>query len=198
MDEASPTELRAHLVFLFRALKVDSVFTFNAWGHSEENPDHYITAQAVEATRWMAGMDKDYPEQIACGIMPHTVKEQYYWVTRRGQPYNRVVNISNHIEKKVASMSTNKSQGPAGSQGSRLRAKLTEQTLRLPELGDDDETADHQPIKLFGLKENRKLGQKYGLEFAEGFHDVGPGGAFTDCVESNDVESYIAKNAVPL
>ena len=198
LDEASPTELRARLVFLFRALKVDSVFTFNPWGHGEENPDHYITAQAVEAARWMAGMGKDYPEQVACGITPHTVREQYYWVARRGQPYNRVIDISNYIEEKVASISTNKSQGPAGSQGSRLRAKLTEQALRLPELGDDDETADRQYIKLFGLKENRELGKRHGLEFAEGFYYVGPGGTFTGCIESTDVESYVAKNAVPL
>ena len=86
LDEASPLELRARLVFLFRALKVDTVFTFNPWGHSEENPDHYVTAQAVEAARWMAGMGKDYPEQVALGIAPHTVTEQYYWVARAGQP----------------------------------------------------------------------------------------------------------------
>ena len=198
LDEASPTELRARLVFLFRALKIDSVFTFNPWGHDEENPDHYITAQAVEAARWMAGMDKDYPEQVACGIMPHTVKKQYYWVARREQPYNRVIDITKYIEEKVASMSTNKSQGPAGSHGSKLREKLAEQSLRLPELGDDDETADRQYIKLFGLKEHKELGQKYGLEYAEGFYYVGPGGTFIGCVESTDVENYIAKNAVPL
>ena len=56
LDEASPLELRARLVFLFRYLKVDTVFTFNPWGHGEENPDHYVTASAVEAARWMAGM----------------------------------------------------------------------------------------------------------------------------------------------
>jgi len=198
LDEASPTELRARLVFLFRALKIDSVFTFNPWGHNEENPDHYITAQAVEAARWMAGMDKDYPEQVACGIMPHTVREQYYWIARRGQPYNRVIDITKYIEEKVASMSTNKSQGPAGSHGSKLREKLAEQSLSLPELGDDDETADRQYIKLFGLKEHKELGQKYGLEYAEGFYYVGPGGTFIGCVESTDVENYVAKNAVPL
>ena len=111
------------MVFLFRALKVDTVFTFNPWGHSEENPDHYVTAQAVEAARWMAGMGKDYPEQVTLGTAPHTVTEQYYWVAREGQPYNRVVDISDYMEEKVASMSANKSQGPAGSSGSRLKAQ---------------------------------------------------------------------------
>ncbi|MCZ6774088.1 MAG: PIG-L family deacetylase [Proteobacteria bacterium] len=198
LDEASPVELRARLIFLFRALKVDTVFTFNPWGHSEENPDHYVTAQAVEAARWMAGMGKDYPEQVALGIAPHTVREQYYWIARPGQPYNRVVDISDYMDAKVASMSVNKSQGPAGSSGSRLKAQLAKQGLGLPALGDDDETADRQYIRLFGLKEYRDLGQKYGLEYAEGFYYVGPGGTFTGCVEPGDVDEYIAENAVSI
>ena len=37
------------------ALKIDTVITFNPWGHGEENPDHYVTGQAVEAAKWMAG-----------------------------------------------------------------------------------------------------------------------------------------------
>ena len=158
LDEASPLELRARLVFLFRMLKVDTVFTFNPWGHSEENPDHYVIAQAVEAARWMAGMAKDYPEQVALGITPHTVREQYYWVARQGQPYNRVVDISDYMEEKVASMSVNKSQGPAGSSGSRIKARLAEQGLCLPALNGDDETADaciYQAIWLKSLQRTR-------------------------------------------
>ena len=195
MDEASPTELRSRLILLFRALKVDTVFTFNPWGHGEENPDHWVTGQAVEAARWMAGMGKDYPEQLAIGIKPHTVGQLYYWVARSGQPYNRVVDVSGQMEKKVASMSVNKSQGPAGSRGSRLKARLAKQGLRLPALGDDDETADREYIRLFCLQEYRELGQEYGLEYAEQFY----------CVPNvvrprrrGDIEEYVAENAVPV
>ena len=39
LDEAAPTELRARLVFLIRALKIDTITTFSPWGHWEENPD---------------------------------------------------------------------------------------------------------------------------------------------------------------
>ena len=198
LDEVSPLELRARLVFLFRMLKVDTVFTFNPWGHSEENPDHYVTAQAVEAARWMAGMGKDYPEQVALGIAPHTVTEQYYWVARQGQPYNRVVDISDYMGEKVASMSVNKSQGPAGSSGSRLKARLAKQGLQLPALDGDDEAADRAYIRLFGLEAYRELGQEYGLEYAENFYYVGPGGTFVGCVDSEEVERYIAENAAPI
>ena len=61
MDDIAPTELRARLIFLFRLLKVDTVFSYDPWGHYEENPDHYVTAHAVEAACWMSGGKLDLP-----------------------------------------------------------------------------------------------------------------------------------------
>ncbi len=194
LDGESPLELRCRLIFLFRALKVDTVLTFNPWGHGERNPDHWVTGQAVEAAAWMAGMDKDYPEHFAAGLAPHAVRESYYWVARGGQPYNRVVDVGAHVETMVAAMSVHKSQGPAGSTGSRLKAQLAARGLRLPELdGDDgsDETADRQYIRLFLLDPYRALGQAYGLDYAEPFYYIGPGGP-------SRVDDYIARHAVPL
>src|SRR5215470_1257758 len=43
MDDLARTEIRARLIFLFRLLRVDTVFSYDPWGHYEENPDHYIT-----------------------------------------------------------------------------------------------------------------------------------------------------------
>ena len=191
MDGESPLEIRARLVFLFRLLKVDTVLTFNPWGVWEENPDHWVTARAVEAARWMAGMDKDYPEHFAAGLEPHTVLERYYWVAREGQPFNRVVDISNFIETKIANMAVNKSQGPCGSAGSRLKAHLAARNLRLPELGYDDETADREYIKLFFLDGYKELGETYGIDYAEAFYYMGPD-------ESSEIDDYVAKHAVPI
>ena len=193
LDEASPLELRSRLVLLFRALKVDTVFTFNPWGQGEENPDHVVTAKAVEAARWMAGMAKDYPEHTAAGLKPHTVKEQYYWVVRYIQPYNRVVDIGPYIEKKIDAMITNKAQGPAGSAGSRLKAQLTSSGIRLPELGDNDQTADREYVRLFGLKDFKDLAQGHGIDYAEAFYYVPPGGTFLGTVDPDVVRNYIDK-----
>jgi LmbE family N-acetylglucosaminyl deacetylase len=198
LDQVAPSELRCRLILLFRFLQVDAVFTFNPWGHGEENPDHTVTGQAVEAARWMAGMAKDYPEQVAAGLRPHTVQEQYYWVARPHQPYNRVVDISPYLETKVAAMSVNKSQGPAGCHGSRLRARLARQGRRLPALGDDDETADRAYIRLFGLGEYRRLGLEHGLEYAEAFYYVPPGGRFTGSVDAAEIERYIVEHGVAM
>lgn len=194
LDEASPLELRARLIFLFRALKVDTVFTFNPWGHDEENPDHWVTGQAVEAACWMAGMHKDYPEHAAAGLKPYGVREKYYWVVRAGQPYNRVVDIAPYIEKKVEAMSVNKSQGPGGASGSRLKARLAAQGVQLPELGGDDETADRAYIRLFGLDQYKTLGNAYGLEYAEAFYHVPPGPTFVGAVDPETVQRYIEQH----
>lgn len=190
MDGISALELRARLVFLFRALRVDTILTFNPWGHGEENPDHTETGHAAEAAAWMSGMDKDYPEQLIHGIQPYTVQERYYWVAREGQPYNRVVDISGYMAEKVAAISVNKSQGPGGSQGSKLRTRLAAQGLRLPLLGEgDDESADRAYIRQFVLDHERAVGQAHGLDYAEPFYYLGPR-------ESGRVDDYVAEHAV--
>jgi len=191
LDAVPPVELRARLIFLFRLLKVDAVFTFNPWGHGEQNPDHWVTGQAVEQACWMAGMDKDFPEHLAAGIEPHTVRERYYWVARAGQPYNRVVDIGPYVEAKVAAIAANKAQGPGGAHGRRLRADLARRGLRLPELGEDDEDADRAYVRLFLLDEYRRLGQAHGLEYGEGFQYLGVD-------RPPAVEDYVARHAQPI
>ena len=194
LDGESPIELRVRLMFLIRALKIDTVFTFNPWGHGERNPDHWATGAAVEAAAWMAGMDKDFPEHFAAGIQRHTVREYYYWVARGGQPFNRVVDVGAHFGTMVAAMSANKAQGPAGSTGSALKKKLAAQGLRLPELeGEDgsDEAADRAYIRRFLFDSHRAVGKAYGLEYAEPFYYIGPR-------THSPVDDYVRQHAVPL
>ena len=189
MDGESRVEIRARLIFLFRLLKVDTVICYDPWGHYEENPDHYVTAQCVEAACWIAGRELDYPEHLAAGIQPHAVQEKYYHA-RVPEHINRVVDISAFMDKKVEANRANRAKGPAGSNGSRLRAALAKRNLRLPLLGDDDVTAERNYIREFVLARDRTLGRKYGLEYAEQFHYIGPGSA--------RIEEYIKQNARPL
>ncbi len=189
MDGISQLELRARLIFLFRLLKVDTVICYDPWAHYEENPDHYVTAQCVEAACWMAGMNKDYPEHFAAGLEPHAVREKYYFA-RGPQLVSRVVDITSVIDKKIEAMCANKAQGPAGNAGARLRSALAAKNLRLPILGSSDEQADRQYVKHFLLKSDEEVGRKYGLEYAEQFHYIGP--------ETSSMDEYIREHAVPL
>jgi LmbE family N-acetylglucosaminyl deacetylase len=199
MDEISRVELRARLIHLIRLLKIDTIVCYDPWGIYEENPDHYVTAQVVEAACWMAGMDLDYPEQLAAGLQPHAVKEKYYFA-RGPQIVNRVVDISPWIDRKVEANLANKTQGPCGDNGARLRAKLASQKMRLPVLSGDDDTVNREYIKNIvldydslyqrGVHSDKELGRKYGLEWAEAFHYIGP--------RQSQLESYISDHAVPL
>ena len=189
MDQESKLEIRARLIFLFRLLKVDTVIGYDPYGHYEENPDHYVTAQAVEAACWMAGGSKDYPEHFEAGLKPWAVKEKYYF-SRGPQLVNRVVDISSTIDRKVAANLVNLAQGPAGANGARLRRALAGKGLRLPVLGAGDESANAGYIKHILLQRDVETGKKYGLAYAEPFHYIGP--------PPDAVGDYTRKNAVPL
>ena len=172
MEDIDVIELKARLIFLFRAWKVDTVISFDPWGHYEENPDHYMTAEAVESACWMAGGGRDYPEQRKGGINPHGVREKYYYA--RGTQYvNCVVDISNHIDAHIRSNMANKAQGPAGNHGIRLRERLAKENKKLPILGTDDDTANYQYIKQFLMEDEKALGKQFGFEYAQAFHYIG-------------------------
>jgi len=153
MSDISRNELICRLIFLFRYLKVDTVFCYDPWAHDEENPDHYVLGHCVEAACWMAGRVHDYPEQIAAGFPARAVKEKYYYA--RHPTITRVVDITGTVDKKIDANLCNVAKGPGGHHGSKLRAELARQGRKLPLLGDDDTSADRNYIREFVLARNR-------------------------------------------
>ncbi|MEK7409467.1 MAG: PIG-L family deacetylase [Acidobacteriota bacterium] len=192
MGGISPVEIRGRLILIFRMLKVDTIISFNPWGHGEENPDHWVTGRAVEEACWMSGMANDFPEHLEAGIKPHPVRERYYLYARPGQPFNRVVDVGAHIEKKIDAIVECRSQGD-GNAGSLLRARLAKQGRRLPLLGGDDRAADRAYVRQFLLDDDREYGRPHGLEYAERFYyiDQRP-------PAKSRVDEFVEKNALPL
>jgi LmbE family N-acetylglucosaminyl deacetylase len=194
MGDASLNELISRFVLLIRVLRIDTVVCWDPWAHDEENPDHYMTARGVEAACWMAGREHDWPEQFAVpGLEIYDVKDKYYFARR--PEITRVVDISAVIDKKVEANRANKAKGPAGTKGSGLRAELAKKNLRLPLLGNDDDTADRNYIKEFVLARNRELGRQYGVEYAEAFHYIAPG---SSGAAGPRIQEYLKKHAVPI
>ena len=197
MDNVSIQEIRGRLIFLFRLLKVDTIICYDPWGHYEENPDHYITARAVESARWMAGSHFDYPEHLDAGLEPHNVSERYYFA-RGPQLVNRVVDITETVDQKVEANRVIVTQGPGGDNGVRLKEMLAKQGKALPILGEEDETVNRNYIKNFvldidserlrGVPSDKEIGQPYGLEWAERFHYIGP--------RESKLDQYIEDHAV--
>jgi LmbE family N-acetylglucosaminyl deacetylase len=200
MDSVGIQDLKQRFIFLIRFLKVDTIVCMDPWGIYEENPDHYVTGRAVEAARWIAG-NQDYPEHFTAGFGPYTPKERYYY-SRAGQTNNLIVDISDYIKNKIEVCLLNISKGPSGNNGVLLRERLAKEGKRLPLLEGDDRQANFNYSKEFIFKDEKKLGEKYGLGWAEGYHymtDI-PFDNFTQKGSvplDPDIENYIKKNAVP-
>ena len=192
LDNYSIQDIRGRLIFLFRLLKVDTIITYDPWGHYEENPDHYVTAKAVEAARWMAGGSRDYPEHFEAGLQPHAVSERYYFA-RGPQLVNRIVDITDVLDTKIKANLKNITQGPGGETGSQLRRQLEKDGKHIPLLGQHDDEANWNYIKHFlldkdslnqrGVPSDKETGKAYDLGWAERFHYIGP--------ETSQIPSYI-------
>lgn len=191
MDAWPVVEMRARLVFLFRAFKVDTVLTYDPSGLYERNPDHTVGAKAVESACWMARSSWDYPEHMAAGVglRPHGPADKYYF-SRGPQLVNRVVDIGDFFETKVWANLANVTQGPAGNNGVNLRARLAAEGKRLPLLDGTDEQANRAFTREFALARDRQRAAAYGLRYPEYFHYSPP--------DESAVDAYVRANAVPL
>ena len=182
LDDVSRTELRGRLIFLFRLLKVDTVFSYDPWGHYEENPDHYVTAQAVEAACWMAGGLLDFPEQFEVGLRPQSVSEKYYFA-RGPQQVNRVVDIESFLSQKIAAIACCETM--IVHMVKDLNDSLAQRGLRVPGLSGNLDAATREFIQAAFVTRDRTTGGKYGLQYAEEFHYIGPDPSLNDYISRN-------------
>ena len=184
LDDVSRVEMRARMIFLFRLLKVDTIFSYDPWGHYEENPDHYVTAQCVEAACWMAAGHLDFPEHFAAGLKSHRVKEKYYYA-RGPQLVNRVVDISTTIDQKIAAICANRTM--VGNMVRELQSELAERNLKLPQLEGNLSEAIRAYADLRFRDGAARRGKEYGLAYAEKFHYIGSDAPLDDFVRKNSV-----------
>ncbi len=180
LDDVSRTELRGRLIFLFRLLKVDTVFSYDPWGHYEENPDHYVTAQAVEAACWMSGGWLDFPEQFDAGLKPHAVTEKYYFA-RGPQQVNRVVDITSVMPRKIAAIASCETM--IEHMVKDVQDNLAQRGLRVAALSGA--TAHQEFIQAAFVSRDQKVGARYGLQYAEEFHYIGPDTSLDDYLQRN-------------
>jgi LmbE family N-acetylglucosaminyl deacetylase len=193
MDDGAIIELRARLIFLFRVLRVNTIFTMDPYNHYDENPDHIVVGKAVEGACWMSG-SRDYPEHVKLGLQPARIREKYYYA-RSPQGHNltnRIVDVSSYIDTKTRVNVANQGKGPAGSAGIRLREYLRGQGKRLPILGNDDDTAKFQYVKHFLMKDFELLGQQFGIGYAEAFRYIGPDSPYEERIRRAAMQEAVA------
>jgi LmbE family N-acetylglucosaminyl deacetylase len=151
MREIAPVEFHGRLVLLLRMFKADTVISF---APGDEDPDRDVTGRAVDEACAMAASELDFQEHIEAGFAARAISERYYFHTRRDQPYNREVDISAYLEKKIDAIVECRSLG-GGGDGAALRAKLARQGKRLPLLGNDDRTANRAYVRQFLIEDPR-------------------------------------------
>jgi len=162
LEHSQLTEIRHRLITLFRFLKIDTVISFDPWGHYEENPDHYITAHAVETASWTAGRQLDLPELKDMGLMPKFVTRKYL-VARGPQLVNRVVDITPVIDKKLACI--------------KLHVTPVDNMLRTyKDLHPDAKITEDEFIKGEFLQ---KADPAYGVDYVEKFHYIDESDSFS-------------------
>jgi LmbE family N-acetylglucosaminyl deacetylase len=183
LDEVSRTELRGRLIFLFRLLKVDTVFSYDPWGHYEENPDHYVTAQAVEAACWMSSGLLDLPEHFEVGLKPQAVSEKYYFA-RGPQQVNRVVDIAPFLPQKIAAIAACETM--IVHMVKDLNDSIAERGLRVPALTGNLDAATKEFIQAAFVTRDQATGARHGLKYGEEFHYIGPDAS---------LDEYISRNA---
>jgi hypothetical protein len=137
----------------------------------------------------MCGSETDFEEHMEGGFAAHPVRERYLFA-KPDQRFNRVVDVSAHIEKKIDAIIECKSQG-GGAQGAELRAKLSRQGRRLALLGADDRTANREYVRHFLLDDYREYGKPYNLQYAERFYYVDDRPP-----ARTNVDEFVEKNAV--
>ncbi|RZU41877.1 PIG-L deacetylase family protein [Edaphobacter modestus] len=182
LDDVSRMEIRVRLIFLFRPLKVDTVLSYDPWGHYEENPDHYVTAQAVEAACWMSGDHLDFPEQFEAGLKAHSVSEKYYFA-RGPQMVNRVVDIGPTLQQKITYIRSCKNM--ITNMVRSTNESLAGRGLRVAAFTGSQDAASDAYIQATFIERDKRVGARYGLEYAEEFHYIGPDHSLDEYIQAH-------------
>lgn len=101
--DAPPRALRGHFMRLVRELKPDIVFTWDPFTPYEGHPDHRAVAVAANEAASFSHFPTFYPEQIAEGLQPHYVGEQWYFA-KSPRDQNKFVDIDGYIDRKIEAL----------------------------------------------------------------------------------------------
>lgn len=101
--------IRERAVWLLRRHRPQAVLTFDPADRFEDNRDHARVAQAVAEAFWVAAFDKHHPEHLADGLAPFAPAERWFF-SRRGDDANRVVDITDHLDRKVDAVCAHRTQ----------------------------------------------------------------------------------------
>ncbi|PWH13675.1 MAG: PIG-L domain-containing protein [Anaerolineae bacterium] len=109
VDTLPPGLLREQFIRLIRQTKPDIVVAEDAFALYEVHPDHRAVAWAASDAIHFANLPLMHPEHLEQGLEPHYVVEKYFYGEHLPNA-NKIVDISQSIERKIAALGEHRSQ----------------------------------------------------------------------------------------
>lgn len=158
--------LREQYMRHIRRMKPDILMTFDPWAPFEPHPDHrQVAFAAVEAVSF-AHMPLFHPEHIDEGFKPHLTPERYYFA-KEGAYCNKIVDVSDFIEKKIDALCAHESQMKLTMDDLRMSLEATGTYEGMLSLLDRD---NYRPaLEMMITTWAGSIGQSAGFEFGEEF-----------------------------
>lgn len=173
--DAPPRELRGRFMRIIREVRPDIVMTWDPFAPYEGHPDHRAVATAANEAAHFAHFPNFYPEQLADGLEPHYVGEQWYFA-KSPRDQNKFIDIDTTIERKIDALCKHEAQMVLTVMD--MQHGLRASGLDVPWLRDLDPHDYRDVIDRQMRAAGRAVAKRAGLscQYAEGFRRTRFGG----------------------
>jgi LmbE family N-acetylglucosaminyl deacetylase len=165
-EQVSLAELRARFMYIIREVKADIMFSWDPFTPYEGHPDHRHVAVAAHEAASFAHFPLYEPEQLARGLKPQYVAEQWFFA-KAPRDRNKFVDITETIDRKIEALCAHTSQMVLTVRD--MQYALEASGLDVPELAALDPHDFRAVIERQQRAVARAVGREAGCEYAEGF-----------------------------
>jgi LmbE family N-acetylglucosaminyl deacetylase len=166
LEDTRRTVLREQFMRFVRRIRPAIVMSFDPFAPYEPHPDHRAVAFAAMEAVSFGHMPLFHPEHRADGLLPHLAGETWYFA-KNPRETNRVVDVSEYIDRKVDALCAHESQMRLTIGDIRMSIQVSGEGSDLLPLLDRD---DYRPaIDLFIRQWAASVGGRSGCAFGEEF-----------------------------
>jgi LmbE family N-acetylglucosaminyl deacetylase len=159
-------DLRAKFIRVIREVRADVIFTWDPFTPYEGHPDHRHVATAAHEAAAFSHFPLYEPGQIAEGLAPKFVGEQWYFA-KAPRDRNKFVDITETIDRKIEALCAHVSQMVLTVRD--MQFALEASGLEVPWLAELDPHNYRGVIDKQIRATARAVGREAGFEYAEGF-----------------------------
>jgi len=170
-------ELREKFMKFVRRLQPSIVMTFDPWAPYESHPDHRAVGMAAVEATGFAHLPLYHPEHLEEGLKPHMTPECYYFA-KNGERCNKIVDITDFIDKKIDALCAHDSQMKMTIDDMRMSLEVTGKDLDKLVMLDRE---NYRPVLEMGIRAwAEQVGAKAGFQYGEEFRYEAAGDLFSE------------------